>query len=103
MGKFTCRRIARDGLQPVTNQSGGGEELVNAQLLFKVQKLGYCATCPYAGMDSVQADEYDARANYAEAERLESEAHLLLAKDELNKALTAQGLPTFELPTPPHA
>jgi len=54
-------------------------------------------------MDSVQADEYDARANYAEAERLESEAHLLLAKDELNKALTAQGLPTFELPTPPHA
>lgn len=95
IGKFTCRRLEREGFtQPTIERTVGYayDPEISRDLYKEVKALGWCATCPYFGMSTAEADRYDAAANEAEAARLRGELHLSEARLDLKEHLRSQGI-----------
>ena len=91
-GAFSCRRTQNNpNLAAPAARRGFYEADVVGSVYEVAKQLGICATCPYLGMSEVEADQHDAVANGAEAERLQSERLLAVARKELDDFTSKNG------------
>lgn len=95
VGEFTCRRTENDGLTKVRlsrELTGANAPVVVAESIYEtVRGLGWCATCPYFGMSSAEADVYDANLKNAKAAELQADLALRRAQDDLEQYLKERG------------
>lgn len=88
IGHFSCRRSSTMG--PLEVEDSSDVKVAN-RLYSTVAQLGWCATCPYQGMDEVEANLYDARKAQSEADLAQGQLARALAMDELNAHLASRG------------
>lgn len=87
-GRFVCRRTAELGDYYV---EGGSPVAVSNELYKTVTQLGWCATCPYRGMNEIEANRYDADKAQSEAELANGTLARAQAMEELDAYLKSRG------------
>lgn len=93
IGSFVCRRMELEGLNTPAVRMESQERVTN-YLYDTVAKLGWCATCPMAGMTAIEADQYITTAKTAEAARIRADIGLQQAQADLEEFLQSRGANT---------
>lgn len=91
IGTFTCRRTIAEQRASISVERAN-EIAANDSVYETVNQLGICATCPYVGMTTIEADQYDAVAQTAEAAKIRSDIQLAAARQELAQFLESSNL-----------